>query len=84
MTTIKVGDKIITRGLLGIRSVRVVHRVTKTKAFIRVNDLAEQAFRIEVSPFGPTPIPRAKWRTTFYEHLPARPDIAPIVREIAP
>lgn len=66
---IQVGD-IITSTAMGTTKKHVVHRVTKTLAFVRYNDVAEGKFRRVYNSFCFGPIPREHYSMVDYKLIP--------------
>lgn len=66
---IQVGD-IIASTAMGQTKKFKVHRVTKTLAFVRYNDIAEGKFRRVYNSFWFGPIPREHYSMVQYELIP--------------
>ena len=61
-----IGDRIkVEHPVFGTRW-ETVHRVTKSFAFVRYNDVAEGKYKREYNDFGFGPIPRQTWKQTVY------------------
>lgn len=66
-TKLEVGDKIASEYYGKYSYLGTVSRLTKTRAFVRINDNIEQAFRIEIGSYSYLDIvPRPEWHNTLY------------------
>ena len=63
--SLSVGDMVKCKHQLCTRW-ETVHRVTKSFAFVRYNDVAEGKYKREYNDFGFGPIPRQTWKQTVY------------------